>query len=283
MCPSDTEFSLPPSTASAEAHSLRSAVRHAFKAFAQTRPDLAHATDAELWIERAAAVLAGNIASGRYDGIYRHGQNNPASLSGYAQQVLAGVLAEWERVEALLAGDDKCWIAVLKRMEKVAYFWLGAAGREVWAIGEAREAAAKTCAEVWQWLQGNPFPFDVPFDRWSDRALRNRLKDSACTRRRQARHVVDSLDRPCREGGATLGELLPTDDIRAWLDREASREVLREATARLEQRQARIVHLWYVEGWSAEEIAAETRLDVGHVYVLKHRALKKLRAFCAEA
>jgi DNA-directed RNA polymerase specialized sigma24 family protein len=34
---------------------------------------------------------------------------------------------------------------------------------------------------------------------------------------------------------------------------------------------------------SAEEIAAETRLDVGHVYVLKHRALKKLRAFCADA
>ena len=36
-------------------------------------------------------------------------------------------------------------------------------------------------------------------------------------------------------------------------------------------------------GWSAGEIATETRLAVGHIYVLKHRALKKLRAYCAGA
>ena len=48
------------------------------------------------------------------------------------------------------------------------------------------------------------------------------------------------------------------------------------------QRQAHIIHRWYVEGWSADEIAAETRLAVGHIYVLKHRGLKKLREYCAE-
>jgi RNA polymerase sigma factor (sigma-70 family) len=202
---------------------------------------------------------------------------------GYVQQVLVELITEWERVEALRAGDSVCWTAVLKRMEKLAYFWLRSAGREAWAAWEAREAAANTCAELWQWLQRNPFPFDVSFDRWSERALRNRLKDAVYSRRRQARHVVDSLDRPCSENGATVGELLPTDDMRVWLDEESRREVLREGWARLEQRQARIMHLWYLEGWSAEEIAAETRLDVGHVYVLKHRALKKLRAFCADA
>ena len=48
-------------------------------------------------------------------------------------------------------------------------------------------------------------------------------------------------------------------------------------------RQAHIIQRWYVEGWSADEIAAETRLAVGHIYALKHRGLKKLREYCADA
>lgn len=155
------------------------------------------------------------------------------------------------------------------------------AGREDWAKWEAREAAAKTCADLWQWLQGNPFPFDVPFDLWSERALRNRLHESVRNRRIHARYVVVSLDHPSAEDGHTLGDLLPTDDMRIWLELESNREVLRQGMGRLEQRLARIVHLSYVEGWSAEEIAAEVGLQVGHVYVLRHRAIKKLRDFCA--
>ena len=92
-----------------------------------------------------------------------------------------------------------------------------------------------------------------------------------------------SLGRPCFEDGATYGERLPTDDMNMWLDREAKREALRQGTARLDQRQAHIIHRWYVEGWSADEIAAETRLEVNHIYVQKHRGLKKLREYCANA
>ena len=53
--------------------------------------------------------------------------------------------------------------------------------------------------------------------------------------------------------------------------------MVRQAWTKLEPRQAHIIHRWYFEGWSAEEIAAETRLEVGHIYVLKHRGLKKLQ------
>ena len=59
--------------------------------------------------------------------------------------------------------------------------------------------------------------------------------------------------------------------------------MVRQARTKLNQRQARVVQRWYIEGWSAAEIAAETRLAVNHIYVLKHRALKKLRAYCASA
>ena len=71
-----------------------------------------------------------------------------------------------------------------------------------------------------------------------------------------------------------------------WRDRlalESRREVVRQARTKLDQRQAHIIHRWYVEGWSANEIAAETRLEVGHIYVLKHRGFKKLRESCADA
>ena len=147
---------------------------------------------------------------------------------------------------------------------------------------EAREAAAKTIADLWDWLQHNTFPFDVTFDRWAERALRYRLTTTVRFRRRQDRHVVDSLDRPCFEEGDPFGDLLPTDDMRVWLELESRREVVRQAWTKLDQRQAHIIHRWYVEGWSADEIAAETRLAVNHIYVLKHRGLKKLREYCAE-
>ena len=58
--------------------------------------------------------------------------------------------------------------------------------------------------------------------------------------------------------------------------------MVRQAWTKLEPCQAHIIQRWYVEGWSAVEIAAEIRLAVNHIYVLKHRGLKKLREYCAE-
>ena len=273
-------LSAPP--AAADARALRQAARRAYE-LQSTGSDLPCATDAELWIERTAVVLARNTASGRVIHACRYDQGKSSSLTTYAQQVLTHVMAEWERIESLLAGDGGCWAVLLQHLERVAYYWLGPHGREEWARWEAREAAAQTCADLWHWLKCKPFPFDVPFDHWSERVLRNRLTDSVRYRNRDARHVVDSLDRPCVEDGDPHGELLPTDDMGVWLELESRREVVRKAWRRLEQRQARILHLWYLEGWSVDEIAAETLLQVDHIYVLKHRGLKKLREYCVHA
>ena len=68
-----------------------------------------------------------------------------------------------------------------------------------------------------------------------------------------------------------------------WLELESRHEVVRQAWTKLDRRQALIIQRWYVEGWSVDEIAAETRLEVNHIYVLKHRGLKKLRELCADA
>lgn len=68
-----------------------------------------------------------------------------------------------------------------------------------------------------------------------------------------------------------------------WLELGSRCEVVRQAWTKLDQRQAHIIYRWYVDGWSADEIAAETRLEINHIYVLKHRAIKKLREYCAGA
>ena len=282
MCALEAELSSPAAVASADARSLRDVAHDALQLLMAAHPELACVAEAELWIERAVAVLAANIASGRFASACRHEQDSSLSLSRYAQLVLGRLMAEWERVEELRAGDSLRWTAALRHMERQAYFWLGPTGREEWAKWEAREAAAKTTADLWDWLQHNTFPFDVTFDRWAERALRYRLTTTVRFQRRQARHVVDSLDRPCFEDGDPFGGLLPNDDMRVWLELESRREVVRQAWTKLDQRQAHIIHRWYVEGWSADEIAAETRLEVNHIYVLKHRALKKLREYCAD-
>jgi RNA polymerase sigma factor (sigma-70 family) len=280
MCALEAESSSPTAVASADARSLRDVARDAYQLLMAAHPESACVAEAELWIERVVTVLAVNLASGRFASACRHEQESSLSLSRYAQLVLGQLMAEWERVEELRVGDSLRWTVARRHMERQAYFWLGPTGREEWAKWEAREAAAKTIGDLWDWLQHNPFPFDVTFDRWAERALRNRLKSSVRSRQMHARHVVDSLDRPCSEDGVPFGDLLPNDDMRVWLELESRREVVRQAWTKLDRRLAHIIHRWYVEGWSADEIAAETRLEVNHIYVLKHRAIKKLREYC---
>ena len=282
MCALEAELSFPADVASVDVRSLREEVDDALKRLMAAHPELASVAEAELWIERAVVVLTANVASGRFASACRHEQDSSLPLSRYAEVVLGRLMTEWEQIEELRAGDSLRWTMVLRHMERQAYFWLGPTGREEWAKWEAREAAAKTTADLWDWLQHNTFPFDVTFDRWAERALRYRLTTTVRFQRRHARHVVESLDRPCFEDGSTYGERLPSDDMNLWLEREIRREALHQGCARLDQRQAHIIQRWYVEGWSADEIAAETRLEVNHIYVLKHRAIKKLREYCAE-
>lgn len=235
-------------------------------------------TDFTLWLERMSRLLAHNIAGGRLAYASRLRTAPASTLQDYADRVSERLLAEWDRVEALRTGDAREWAAVMERLERIAYYWLGPGGRAAWAAGEAREVTAITCADLWGWLQQHPFPFDVAFDRWAVQALRNRLLAATRARRAQGRCVVRSLDQPFCGDGPALVDLPAGDNVRDWLDREANREWLRHALAQLDPRHAQIVRLWYLEGWPAEKIAQALGMQVGNVYVLKHRAIRRLRS-----
>lgn len=277
--------SQPPSPA--DPRLLRSVVRLAWRRLTETRPALAAQADGEQWIGRATEVLACNLASGRFTAAQFYlaqDAGGDANLLSYAGQVLEELLAESDRLAWLKAGDTAAWSGVIDRLERLAYGWLGPAGREEWAAWEAREAAAHTCADLWQWLQTNPYPFDVPFDRWSARALTNRLLEARRKREARDRLMARSLDRPAFGGVATdaVGDGLADWTFDAWLERAANREALLQALDLLDRRLALVLRLWYLEQWPADAIAMYVGERVDYVYVLRFRGIEKLRKVAME-
>lgn len=258
------------------------ASRAALAALCARQPDLCPpAAETAAWCARLAQVLAHNIAVRRFEQARAYqpaGLAHGLALTSYARQVLTELLAEAERIDRLRAGESAAWAAVIDRLERLAYHWHGAAGREAWALWEARDAAAATSADLWQWLQTHPYPFDVPFDRWAARALTHRLHDRARQQKRRARIAVESLDRPLWRGAEErCAEHVIDPASTAVFQRAAEREALLQAIGRLDARRGLVVRLWYLEQWRADEIAAHLGERVGNIYVLRHRALKELR------
>ncbi len=272
------------SSASPPARFLCGLLAVAWARLAAARPDLTADQDPAPWLDRAAAILAHNLATGRFTIARQYqgdGLDEQATLLSYAGQVLQELLAEFDLLQRLQRGDSATWAAMIDRLECLSYNWLGPWGREDWAAWEAREVTGVTSADLWQWLQEHPYPFDVPFERWAARALLNRLHEASRRRAALERHVVGSLDRAAfrMPDSPTVGELLVDDSLLAWLEQSANREALLQALDLLDERQRRIVYLWYLEGVPADEIAATLGVSVGNVYVLRFRAIEKLRKF----
>ena len=235
----------------------------------------------ESWIQRTADVLAANRESGRIETVFRDylaGQGDHSDLVAYARQVLLELRAEYTRIQRLCEGDTSSWLVVIGRMKRLAYYRLNRAGSAEWAIAEAQEVAAYACAQLWDWLERKPYPFDVPFDRWSTTWLTNRLRELARKEQTRERHTADSLDRPLPQtDGLTLQDVLPDRSFDEWLENTANREALSQAIERLPNTLAAVVRLWYLEEWCADEIAAFLGRRVSYVYVLRFRAIQKLR------
>ncbi len=104
---------------------LRGLVRVALIRLARTRPELHPAAGGEVWVQRAAEILAANIASGRFQAARSYqpaDSDGDASLLSYAGQILSELIEESERIEALLRGDAGAWQSVISRLERLAYY-----------------------------------------------------------------------------------------------------------------------------------------------------------------
>jgi RNA polymerase sigma factor (sigma-70 family) len=272
----------PPPAVVPPASFLLGLARIALRQLARTRPELLSSTDGEAWVQRTAEVLAANLASGRFQtalAFQPADVTGEASLLNYAGQILTELLEESDRLDALRRGDTAAWQPVIYRMERMAYHGLGPRGREEWAAWEAREVAARACADMWAWLQEHPYPCDVPFNRWSATVLNRRLSNAVRKRIREDRHRAFSLDALYGGDGesTTRGDFIADDSLTEWLAQAANREALLQAIDCLEARTALVLRLWYFEQWPADEIAAHLSTSIGNVYVLRFRAIERLR------
>jgi RNA polymerase sigma factor (sigma-70 family) len=97
----------------------------------------------------------------------------------------------------------------------------------------------------------------------------------ALTEERRAQAKETPLDEIEPSAGDRLED---REEVEIRLNLEECLPILIDAIARLlDERQQKVLLLKYVEGLSDEEIGARLRITAGHVRVLRHRGLAKLR------
>lgn len=237
-------------------------------------PGLAH---------RIASLLSENLANGCFWRVceYLPGTEEE-QLASYAANVCRVYVQEESLIGSLQAGEDEAWQRVLKRLVRLAFNKYLGKGAYDWALWEAQTLANETASELWRRLQNPPvYPFDVPFDRWCARILLHRFIDRDRAQKRHDLWYPFSLDEPLWPGSGsddTKAETVGEQPLSQWLDDYANRQWLLQAIECLRnplERQA--IALYYLKERSPKEVSEELGVSENYVYVLLHRARKRLR------
>jgi RNA polymerase sigma-B factor len=138
-------------------------------------------------------------------------------------------------------------------------------------IQELQSRIAAAGAELTQTLGRSPRPTEIAKHLDEDlEEVQDALAADGC-------FSPSSLDRPAREDGgtATVGDLIPDDDR----DQRAAeaRVTLAPVVRRLSERDRRILHLRFFNGWTQDEIARDIGVTQMHVSRLLARILTDLR------
>jgi RNA polymerase sigma factor (sigma-70 family) len=249
---------------------------------------------------RVAAILERNVASGRAARIMQrmsaagHAHGAPggspcpdeARWLAYQRRVAQTFAAERERLLALEGGDDAAWGALERQLERSARRMLthqGAGG--AYAEDRAAELAQQTCVQIFKAV----YPCDVAFDPWSHTVLRNVVRAA----RTRSHDVLDrapfvrSLDewQERADGdevgvGPFLGADGPCADAAGELPgASANMQALIDAIQQMRSANRRAVLVYtYFLGLDDGEIAEKLGRNRDGVQVLRHRALRQLRA-----
>ncbi len=219
---------------------------------------------------RALRVMAGQSAEGR-EGL---------PLETYIDRVTNSYLREHSRVEALAAQNGAVWTELFEQLAGRAYNMLL---RLQVPPGRARCEAPDFAQETCEIIFNHPFPYDVSFDAWATRILKNRI----LWRYTRSQDLIDreprilSLDRPGRgETGDdfSLYDLLADDSGTPAFECFEVREWLIQAIALLRSRaQQQVIIDTFLYELSDEEIAKRLGKTKQAVYNLRHRALQRLK------
>jgi RNA polymerase sigma factor (sigma-70 family) len=251
---------------------------------AVTEDDLEeHGISHQELVRRIADIVSRNVASGRARrvtaGQLTKGEEELLPET-YVDRVINSYMREHSRVEALADRDEAAWTKLREQLAGRAYNILL---RLQVPPGRARDEAPDFAHETCEAIFSHRFPYDVSFDAWATRILKNcvlwpptRSQDLID---RQPR--ILSLDRPGRSktfDDFSLYDLLADNSSLSTFERLEVREWLIQAITRLRSRaqQQVIIDTFFYE-LTDEEIAKRLGKTKQAVYNLRHRALRGLK------
>ncbi len=296
-----------PPTKTLESASILQVCEHRVSTRATQRDLEQHRISREALVECVVRIVSRNLASGRVQRVIRLGQQEdtgtgkqgdggdlssapnspdiPTQIDEYADRVIACYLQEHHRVERLAAQHNGEWERLFEQLAIRAYHMLlrmqVPAAR---AAVESADFAQETCETIF----GHPFPYDVSFDAWATRILKNHI----LRRYTRSRDLIDrepgtmSLDRPGQsemENGFSLYDLLSDESSASAFERVEVREWLIQTIAHLRsQAQQQVIIYTFFYELSDEEIAQRLGKTRNAVHILRHRALQRLKQILAQ-
>ena len=226
---------------------------------------------------RVSQVVTRNLASGRAGRIMGASVTLTDHLIPYVDRIISIVLTEHQRLDRLVARDSYTWTELFSQLTRRAQVMLAWLGHQTAIATEAADFAQEACEAIFD----DVFPFDVAFDAWATRILKNRILQ----RRTRSRDLLDqdvevmSLDRPHPTHGQedlSLHEVLADSSLAEFEQAEVQAWLL-QAIGRLPSspQQQVIINLYFYD-MSEEETALRLGKSIQAIYNLKHRALRLL-------
>jgi len=127
----------------------------------------------EEFVRHITDIVSQNVASGRARRVMAwqstRSREEPPSET-YIDRVINSYRQEHGRVEALAVQDEAAWTELVEQLTSRAYNILM---RLQVASGRARSEAADFAQATCQIIFSHPFPYDVSFDAWATRILKN--------------------------------------------------------------------------------------------------------------
>jgi len=235
-------------------------------------------------ISRITKLMQTNYASGRihrWFGLDGRRALSLAACKHYINTVIEYHVQTHEMIGCLVLGDTVQWETLSARLYQYA---MRCRGRHGYDQYQAADIAQEVSAIIYQ----NIYPCDVSFDGWAQTILFNEI--------RRAHRKHDVLNGPAHSI-SSLDEML-LDEQRNQTDRQlyealvvdardghsealdsmgATGDDVWEALQKLRSRNQRaVIEAFYRDGLTDKEIARKLKISVNRVYVLRHRALKRL-------
>lgn len=207
-----------------------------------------------------------------------------AELSCYLLTIHDVYAASHEQLRALQSGEPQAWEILRAQLAEQTHKILRSSRHTVnLAWLDEEDLVQRACIEILR----SRFPFDVPFESWCGRLLKNQIY--LLSHRAQDVHdrgwqvislenMTDGVGEPKRDSNSHVQLVLSANDVFRLYQQRELRRMLDDALARIPSRSRRhVLESTFFMGWADDEIADQLGKSRDNVQLLRHRGLRDLR------